>query len=143
MSNLDSVNPLLDSSPAAQALPEFARIKPEHITPALDVLLAQANQALETAVSEATPADFDTLSRTLDVANERLGRAWGAIGHLKGVVDTPELRAAYSDNLPRMTEFYARQGADERLYAKYKAVAASGSGHAEPGAAAGATPLAA
>jgi oligopeptidase A len=125
MSNLDPVNPLLDATPAAQALPEFARIKPEHVTPALDVLLAQANQALETAVSEATPADFDTLSRTLDVANERLGRAWGAIGHLKGVVDTPELRAAYNDNLPRMTEFYARQGADERLYAKYKAVAAS------------------
>jgi len=41
------------------------------------------------------------------------------------VMDTPELRAAYNDNLPRMTEFYARQGADERLYAKYKAIAAS------------------
>jgi oligopeptidase A len=61
----------------------------------------------------------------LSVAAERLGCAWGAVGHLKGVADTPELRAAFNENLPRITEFYTRQGADERLYAKYKAIAAS------------------
>ena len=41
------------------------------------------------------------------------------------MADTPELRAAYNENLPRVTEFHTRLGADERLYAKYKAVAAS------------------
>jgi oligopeptidase A len=38
------------------------------------------------------------------------------------VADTPELRAAYNAALPRVTEFWTRLGADERLYAKYKAI---------------------
>jgi oligopeptidase A len=59
----------------------------------------------------------------LDVATERLGRAWGSVSHLNAVADTPELRAAYNAVLPKVTEFYTRLGADERLYAKYKAIA--------------------
>ncbi len=38
------------------------------------------------------------------------------------MADTPELRAAYNEALPRVTEFWTRLGADERLYAKYKAI---------------------
>jgi oligopeptidase A len=38
------------------------------------------------------------------------------------VVDTPELRSAYNAALPKVTEFWTRLGADERLYAKYKAM---------------------
>ena len=121
MTDTTSTNPLL----CAQPLPLFDAIRPEHVTPALDVLLADAEAALDTAVAPDTPADYDTLSKVLSVATERLGCAWGAVGHLKGVADTPELRAAFNENLPRITEFYTRQGADERLYAKYKAIAAS------------------
>ncbi|MBK6716099.1 MAG: M3 family metallopeptidase [Burkholderiales bacterium] len=116
----NAANPLLTGGP----LPAFDAIRPEHVGPAIDVLLAAADQALEAAVSDATPADFDALSRVLSVATERLGCAWGAVSHLKGVADTADLRAAYNENLPKVTEFYTRQGADERLYAKYKAIAA-------------------
>jgi oligopeptidase A len=115
------MNPLLDFSD----LPRFDAIRPEHVTPAVTELLAAANEALERAVSEAVPADYDALSAVLDVATERLGRAWGAVGHLNSVADSPALRAAYNENLPRITEFYTRLGADERLYAKYKALATS------------------
>jgi oligopeptidase A len=62
------------------------------------------------------------MASALDVSTERLGRAWGAVGHLNSVADTPELRAAYNAALPRVTEFWTRLGADERLYAKYKAM---------------------
>ncbi|WP_119156079.1 M3 family metallopeptidase [Caldimonas tepidiphila] len=112
-------NPLLDFTD----LPRFSEIRPEHVSPAIDELLAAAETALEQVVSDAVPAQYDALSAVLDVATERLGRAWGAVGHLKSVVDTPELRAAYNENLPKVTEFYTALGADERLYAKYKAVA--------------------
>ncbi len=114
-------NPLL--SPAQ--LPAFASIRPEHIEPAMTELLAQAEAALELATSDATPADYDALSATLGVATERLGHAWGAVGHLNAVANSPELREAYNAMLPAVTEFFTRQGADERLYAKYKAIAAS------------------
>ncbi len=115
------MNPLLSTA----ALPAFASIKPEHIQPAMTELLAAASQALERATDAATPADYEQLSATLGVATERLGAAWGAVGHLNAVANTPELREAYNAALPAITEFFTRQGADERLFAKYKAIAQS------------------
>ncbi len=114
-------NALLDTGD----LPAFEAIRPEQVTPAVQQLLAEAQAALDRAVSDATPADYDALSRTLDVPIERLGRAWGAVNHLNAVADRPELRAAYNENLPVVTEFHSRMGADERLYAKYKALNAA------------------
>lgn len=111
-------NPLLDFS----ALPAFDRITPSDVAPALDALLARANQALETVTAPAFPARWSDIAAVLDVATEQLGRSWGMVSHLNSVADTPELRAAYNEALPRVTEFWTRLGADERLYAKYKAI---------------------
>ena len=111
-------NPLLD----ATGLPLFDAIRPEHVAPAMDTLLAAAEAALEQVTTPEFPADWATMARALDVSTERLGRAWGAVSHLNSVADTPELRAAYNAALPRVTEFWTRLGADERLYAKYKAM---------------------
>jgi oligopeptidase A len=112
-------NPLLDTT----GLPAFAQIKPEHVTPAITQLLAEADAALERATGEEIPADYDALSAVLDVATERLQMAWGAVAHLNHVADNPALRAVYNENQPKITEFHTRLGADERLYAKYKAIA--------------------
>jgi oligopeptidase A len=111
-------NPLLDFSD----LPLFDRIQPDHVAPAVDELLAKADTALETVTAADFPATWAGIARVLDVATENLGRAWGAVSHLNSVADTPELRAAYNAALPRVTEFWTRLGADERLYAKYKAI---------------------
>jgi oligopeptidase A len=111
-------NPLLNDA----GLPAFDQIRAEHVAPALDELLAAADAALVHATGPAVPAEYDALSAVLDVATERLSRAWGAVRHLNAVANTPELRAAYSDNLGRVTDFHTRLGADERLFAKYKAV---------------------
>ena len=113
-------NPLLQTG----ELVAFDEILPEHVTPAMDVLLAEADAALERVVGPDVPPDFDAMSAIFAVATERLSRAWRAVEHLTGVADTPELRATHAENLPRITEFFTRQGADERLYAKYRAVAA-------------------
>ncbi len=112
-------NPFLDFTD----LPPFDRIRPEHVAPAMDALLGSADAALERVTAPDFPADWSAIARELDVATERLGQAWGAISHLNSVADTPELRAAYNEALPRVTEFWTRLGADERLYAKYKAIA--------------------
>ena len=117
---MDSTNPLLTT----EGLPRFDAIRPEHITPAVDSLLADASAALDHATSDAVPAEYDALSAVLDVATERLGRAWGAVGHLNAVADSPALRAAYTENMPKVVDFHTRLGADQRLFAKYKAVLA-------------------
>ena len=111
-------NPLLDFS----NLPLFDRIAPDHVAPAVDALLADASAALEAVTQADFPARWNDIAKVLDVATEKLGRAWGAVSHLNSVADTPELRAAYNAALPRVTEFFTRLGADERLYAKYKAI---------------------
>jgi oligopeptidase A len=111
-------NPLLDFAD----LPLFDQIQPALVAPALDTLLASANDALEQVTQPDFPARWDEIARVLDASTERLGRAWGAVSHLNSVADTPELRAAYNEALPRVTEFWTRLGADERLYAKYKAI---------------------
>ncbi len=111
-------NPLLDF----QDLPLFDRIAPADVAPAMDALLSRANTALDTVTAPDFPATWEAISRVLDVAIEELGRAWGDVSHLNSVADTPELRAAYNEVLPRVTEFWTRLGADERLYAKYKAI---------------------
>jgi oligopeptidase A len=118
---MNNTNPLLDIS----GLPLFDAIAADHVEPAITELLARADEALERTVSEQTPATYDAVSATLDVATERLGRAWGAVNHLNAVADTAELRAAYNACLPKVTEFHTRMGADERLYGKYKAIASA------------------
>jgi oligopeptidase A len=113
-----AANPLLDFAD----LPRFDAIEPAHVGPAVDALLEAANRALETVTAPDFPAVWTNMARELDVATERLGRAWGAVSHLNAVADTPDLRAAFNTALPKVTEFWTRLGADERLYAKYKAM---------------------
>jgi oligopeptidase A len=111
-------NPLL----SFDELPRFDQIKPEHVAPAMDVLLADSEAALAAVTASDFPARWREIARVLDVSIEKLGRSWGVVSHLNHVADTPELRAAYNAALPKVTEFFTRLGADERLYAKYKAI---------------------
>jgi len=115
------VNPLL----TAAGQPDFAALRPEHVEPALDVLLAQADAALERAVGPEVAADYDALAAVLDPAVEQLRSAWAQVNHLHAVADTPALRAAHATSEPRVIDFHTRLGADARLYARYKAIAAS------------------
>jgi oligopeptidase A len=111
-------NPLLDFTD----LPLFDQVEPQHVAPALDSLLAAAEKALETVTQPEFPSRWEDIAKVLDTATEYLGRAWGVVSHLNGVADTPQLRAAYNEALPRVTDFWTRLGSDERLYAKYKAI---------------------
>jgi len=111
-------NPLLDFTD----LPLFDQVQPQHVAPAIDSLLAAADKALEAVTQPEFPSRWEDIATVLDTATEQLGRAWGVVSHLNGVADTPELRAAYNEALPRVTDFWTRLGSDERLYAKYKAI---------------------
>jgi oligopeptidase A len=111
-------NPLLDFTD----LPLFDQVRPEHVAPAIATLLDKADKALATVTQPDFPSRWNDIAEVLDVATEELGRAWGVVSHLNGVADTPELRAAYNEALPKVTDFWTRLGSDERLYAKYKAI---------------------
>lgn len=115
-----NTNPLLDFS----GLPRFDAIRPEHVTPAIDTLLAQAEAAVKAAETVA-PVRWDTFVTPLDDASERLYRAWGQVSHLQAVVNTPELREAYNANLPKISRFGSAVAQNPALYAQYKALVAT------------------
>ena len=110
------MNPLLDFS----SLPRFGEIRPEHVTPAIEQLIAQCKTTITELEAATAPATWDGFVAPLEDATERLGRAWGIVGHLNAVADTPELRAAYNANLPQVTEFWTALAQNLALYSKYK-----------------------
>jgi oligopeptidase A len=116
------MNPLLDFS----GLPRFGEIQPEHVTPAVDQLLAENRALVERAATATEPPTWDAFVAPIDDANERLSRAWGQVGHLNAVMNSPQLREVYNANLPRVTQYYTELSQDERLYAKFKALRAAG-----------------
>jgi oligopeptidase A len=113
------MNPLLDFA----GLPRFDEIKPEHVAPALDRLLAAGRAAVE-AATRARPT-WDEFVAPLEDANERLGRAWGQVAHLHAVMDNPALREAYNAALPRVSQYWTELGQNLQLFQKYKELARS------------------
>ncbi|MGR4893889.1 M3 family metallopeptidase [Stenotrophomonas sp. LARHCG68] len=113
-----NTNPLLDFS----GLPRFDAIRPEHVTAAIDTLLAEAEAAVKAAETVA-PVSWDSFVTPLDDATERLYRAWGQVSHLQSVVNTPALREVYNANLPKLSRFGSAVAQNPALYAQYKALA--------------------
>ena len=107
-------NPLLDFS----GLPRFADIKPEHVAPAIEQLLAEGRAA--TGAAEQAAPTWDEFIAPLEDANERIGRAWGQVAHLHAVLDSPQLREAYNASLPKVTQYWTELGQNQQLFEKYK-----------------------
>src|SRR5512137_2695545 len=112
------MNPLLDFS----GLPRFAEIKNEHITPAVDELLARNRALTEKLLADTVPPTWDSFVQPFEDAHEQLSRAWGQVGHLNMVMNSPELREVYNANLPKVTQYYAELSQNLALYRKYKAI---------------------
>jgi oligopeptidase A len=115
------MNPLLDFS----GLPRFADISPAHVGPAIDTLIAQCNGALQQVLAHASAPTWTQFVQPLEDVNERLSRAWGQVSHLNAVVNTAELREAYNQNLPKITQYWALLAQNEQLFAGYRALRAA------------------
>jgi len=103
----------------------YSEVKPSDIAPATEFLLNQAQYAVDIATNPTTPASWNDLVEPLEDATESLSRSWGVISHLNSVGDTPELRAAYGEMLPKVTAFFASFGQNLALYEKFKALSQS------------------
>jgi oligopeptidase A len=115
-----TTNALLDFTD----LPRFDLFQPSHVTPAITQLLEDARKTVS-QLEQSAAIGWDAFVVPLEAVTERLGRAWGVVGHLNAVVDTPELRASYNENLPKVTEFWTELGQNLKLFEKYKALQAS------------------
>ncbi len=113
-------NPLLDFSD----LPRFDAVLPEHVSPAVDQLISEAQSVVDQA-SQLEDLSWQRFVVPMDEAMEKLSRAWGVVGHLHSVMNSPELRNAYNDNLPKVTAFYTALGQNQALFERYKQFAQS------------------
>lgn len=115
---LNASNPLLDFT----GLAKFDQITPADITPAIAALLQQAHTVVALLETSTDAVTWDNFVVPLEHVTEKLSRAWGIVSHLNAVVDTPELRAAYNENQPKLIEFWTALAQNLALFDKYKAI---------------------
>ncbi|WP_416777076.1 oligopeptidase A [Xenorhabdus budapestensis] len=111
-------NPLLTSS----VLPKFAEIEPKHVVPAVKETLANYRQVIEKILTENSIFTWDNLCQPLSEASDKLSRMWSPVGHLNSVKNSPELREAYEQSLPLLSEFSTWLGQHKGLYQAYKSL---------------------
>ncbi|MFS7239330.1 oligopeptidase A [Serratia proteamaculans] len=111
-------NPLLTPF----SLPPFSAIRPEDIVPAVQSALADCRAAVERVVAQPGPFTWDNLCQPLAESDDRLSRIWSPVGHLNSVKNSPELRTAYEQALPLLSEYGTWVGQHEGLYQAYRSL---------------------
>ena len=114
-------NPLLQSS----ELPHFSKINPEHVQPAVEAIIKENEEAIESLLSGNNEFSWQSLQEPMDDLGDRLGQAWSPVGHMNAVVNSDELRDAYNACLPILSEFSTRLGQNQVLYEAYRQLAES------------------
>ena len=112
------INPVL----YRESLPLFDRIEPDHISPAIESILNEANTLIHSLKKMSIPTSWGNFVEPIEIISEKISRAWGQIEHLNAVVNSDSLRKAYNDNLIKLTEFYTNLSQDESLYKKYQSL---------------------
>jgi len=110
-------NPLLTDDP----LPRFGAIEPAHAEPAIRELLDANRRELERLLQSGAHG-WDGLVAEIERMHHRLARAWSPVGHLNGVLNSDELRAAYNACLPLLTAYHTELGQNAALCAAYQRV---------------------
>lgn len=104
-------NPLLVTT----GLPDFARIEPAHVAPAVRQLLDQTAARLEILEQQLQPTWEGSLG-LLEELDRPFDYAWKPVSHLLSVKNSPELREAYEAALPEIVSFGLRVRQSEPIY---------------------------
>ena len=113
-------NPLLDT----EGLPAFSAIRPDHVEPAIDALLAENRARLNAILEGPAPPSWDTVVAPQEAMDDRLSNAWSPVSHLNAVMNNDALREAYNACLPKLTAYTTEVGQNSKLAEAYKAVRA-------------------
>lgn len=108
-------NPLLNFD----QLPFFDSIKPEHVIPALQNVLAECRAVISSLESLQAP-NWQTFASAMEDIDEKVSRVWSPVGHLNAVSDSDELRAAYQKGIALLTEYQSEVGQNQALFQQFK-----------------------
>jgi oligopeptidase A len=107
-------NPLLDLG----ALPDFGLIEAGHARPALEKVLAENRSRLAELTAQADPS-FASLVVPVEELSYRLSRVFSPISHLNAVANSAQMREAYNECVPLLTEYSSELGQNAALQAGY------------------------
>lgn len=113
-------NPLLENN----ILPPFAEIQPQHMLPALEQTLAEVRHGIE-QITGSVPYSYDSVVKAREELEDRLHQVWSPIGHLNGVMNSPEIRDAHTKGLEILTEYYTQVGQNQDLFNAYLEISES------------------
>ncbi len=114
-------NPLL----ARDGLPQFDRILPEHVIPALESLLDQNRKKLSALLTQQTHYSWHNLVEPLEDMDDQLNKCWSPVRHMHSVVDSESLRKAYNICLPQLTDYSTDIMQNHDLWRAYQQIADS------------------
>jgi len=112
-------NPLLGLT----GLPPFSMIRPEHVEPALDAILAECRARVAQLLTDNTTYSWANLVQPIEDVEDKLSRAWSPVGHMNSVMNSEALRTVYNACLPKLSEYGTEMGQNEALYQAYKQIA--------------------
>ncbi len=104
--------------------PVYTDIKAEHVVPAIESALAEAEKALSD-LEQDPPSTWLGLFPRIEKIQDDIGRFWGVISHLNGVRNSPELRDAYTQAQPQIIAFINRSGQSQAIYDSMLAIQAN------------------
>jgi oligopeptidase A len=104
-------NPLL----ARSGLPAFDCIGVEHVVPGIRGLLAELDAELRELEANLKPS-WRGIVEPVERIGDRLAMAWGVVGHLMGVRNSEDLRAAHAEVQGEVVAFGLRLAQSEILY---------------------------
>jgi oligopeptidase A len=113
-------NPLFEMT----GLPPFSRIRPEHVEPAVDQVLAECRAGIAELTGGSELPTWERFVEPLEELDDRLTRIWSPVGHLNAVMNSDELRQAYNACLPKLSAYGTEVGQNRALFEGYRAVAA-------------------
>src|SRR5688500_12153581 len=103
--------------------PHFSTIKPQQIEAKLMQLLTDNRERLAKILNNKQNNSWEQLIQPLEELHNRLTQFWSPINHLHSVAQTQELRAAYQNCLPKITEYSTELEQNENLFAAFKHLA--------------------
>jgi len=111
-------NPLLGQEP----LPQFLKIRPEHVEPAVRELLSENRARIEELAIVPQPT-FASVVEPLEELQHRISRTWSPVSHLNAVLNSDALRAGYNACLPLLSAYQTDLAQSEPLFRAYRTVA--------------------
>ena len=111
-------NPLLEHAP----LPDFTRIRPEHVEPAVRDMLDRGRGRIA-EIAALTQPSFASVVVPLEELQHRVARTWSPVSHLNAVLNSDALRQSYNACLPLLSAYQTDLAQSETLFRAYEAIA--------------------